>query len=209
MWPAFLQRAPWPMKSKTKETVCCPVENACLCFKEKRYGTNLGHDLGVWLSNRVGPLHSDRVPPHLHFAAHQAAASLRCRLVIFVLQETEAAVLLLVIRLVVQYDLLETLCEIDNNISNFQNSCPVYNPKLIYFKRSYWQKYPSLLWDWPVTLPKSSNILSLVLFFGIDPTNRRLFATDIQTPKYLPGRISWLSHWKWNHVKLIINEHQL
>ena len=154
---------------------------------------NLGHDVWVWLSNRVSPLHSDGVPPHLDLATHQAAASLCCGLVILVLQETEATVLLLVVRLVVQYHLLETLCKMNTAFFNFilrqkKNQAP----HILHGIGSL------CIWTWPVTLPKSSNILSLVLFFGIDPTNRRLFATDIHTPKYLPGRISWLSHWKQN-----------
>lgn len=70
----------------------------------------LGHDFWVWVLNGVGPLHSDHISPHLHLAAHQAAAGLSCRFVIFVLQEAKATVLFLVVRLVVQYDIIQTLC---------------------------------------------------------------------------------------------------
>lgn len=48
----------------------------------------------------------------------------------------------------------------------------------------------------PVTFPNSSIICSFVLLFGMDPTKSLLFATEMQTPMCLPGRISWLSHWK-------------
>lgn len=80
---------------------------------DKQGLAHLGHDLWIRLSHGVGPLHSDRVPPHLHLAAHEAASGLRGRLVVLVLQEAEASVLLLVIRLVVQYHLLEALCRED------------------------------------------------------------------------------------------------
>ena len=66
----------------------------------------LGHDLRVRVLDGVGPLHGDHIPPHLHLAAHQPAAGLSCRLVVFVLQEAEAPVLLLVVWLVVQYDII-------------------------------------------------------------------------------------------------------
>lgn len=72
--------------------------------------TYLGHDLGVRVLDGVGPLHGHHVPPYLHLAAHQAAAGLSCRFVVFVLQEAKATVLFLIVRLVVQYDIIQTLC---------------------------------------------------------------------------------------------------
>lgn len=71
--------------------------------------THIGHDIRVALSDRVGPLHSDRVPPHHHLATHETAAGLGRRLVVLVLQETEATVLLLVVRLVVEDHFLKPL----------------------------------------------------------------------------------------------------
>lgn len=70
----------------------------------------LGHDFGVGVLDGVGPLHGDHVSPDLHLAAHQAASGLSCRFVVFVLQEAKATVLFLVVRLVVQYDIIQTLC---------------------------------------------------------------------------------------------------
>ena len=75
----------------------------------KRTESDLGHDLWVWLCDRVGPLYGDGVSPHLHLPAHQAPPGLGRRLVVLVLQEAEAPVLLLVIRLVVQDHLLKAL----------------------------------------------------------------------------------------------------
>lgn len=90
---------------------------ACLmCIKQwDTKITNLSHDLWVWFSYRVSPLHSDRVPPHFDLAAHQATASLCRGLVVLILEETETTVLFLVIRLMIQYHLLETLCEVNNH----------------------------------------------------------------------------------------------
>lgn len=70
---------------------------------------HLGHDLRVGILDGVGPLHRHHVAPHLHLAAHQPAASLSGCLVVFVLEEAEASVLLLVVGLVVQYDITEAL----------------------------------------------------------------------------------------------------
>lgn len=61
----------------------------------------LGHDLWVWVLDGICPLYSDHITPDLHLAAHQTAASLSRRLVVFILQEAKATVLLLVIRLVI------------------------------------------------------------------------------------------------------------
>lgn len=66
----------------------------------------LGHDLWVWVLNGVSPLHRDHIAPHLHLAAHQSAAGLSCCLVVFILEEAKASILLLVVRLVVQYDII-------------------------------------------------------------------------------------------------------
>lgn len=66
----------------------------------------LGHDLWIWVFNRVSPLHGDHVSPNLHFSAHEAATGLSCRLVVFILQEAETPILLLVVGLVVQYDII-------------------------------------------------------------------------------------------------------
>lgn len=147
----------------------------------KREKANLCHDLWIRFSDRVSPLHGDGVAPHLHLPAHQAPPSLSGRLVVLVLQKAEAAVLLLIVRLVVQNHVLKTLCREKNTSDTNKPDWNGFQIKTTTGNR-------------PVTLPKSSSMLSLVLFLGIDPTNSRLFATDIQTPKYLPGRISWLSH---------------
>lgn len=66
----------------------------------------LGHDLWVWVLNGISPLHGDHVSPHLHLAAHQPAAGLSCRFVVFILQEAKAPILFLVVWLVVQYDII-------------------------------------------------------------------------------------------------------
>lgn len=66
----------------------------------------LGHDLWVWVLNGVCPLHGDHISPHLHLSAHQSAAGLSSRLVVFILEEAKAPILLLVVWLVVQYDII-------------------------------------------------------------------------------------------------------
>lgn len=66
----------------------------------------LGHDLRIWVLDGISPLHGDHIAPHLHLAAHQPAACLSCRLVVFILQEAKASILLLVVWLVVQYDII-------------------------------------------------------------------------------------------------------
>ena len=69
-------------------------------------GAHLGHDLRVGVFDGVGPLHRNHVAPHLHLAAHKAAAGLGRCLVVLVLEEAETAVLLLVVWLVVQDDVV-------------------------------------------------------------------------------------------------------
>lgn len=66
----------------------------------------LGHDLWVWVLDGISPLHSDHISPHFHLAAHQPAAGLSCRLVVFIFQEAKASIFLLVVWLVVQYDII-------------------------------------------------------------------------------------------------------
>ncbi len=71
LWPASSQRAPSPMKTKKQSAVSLQNRVCLLCFKEEDMRlANLGHDLRVWLSDGVGPLYGDRVPPHLDLAAH-------------------------------------------------------------------------------------------------------------------------------------------
>lgn len=79
---------------------------------------HLGHDLWVGVLDGVGPLHRHQAVPHLHLAAHEAAARLSGRLVVLVLQEAEASVLLLVVGLEVQDDVAQAFCSDTNNGSD-------------------------------------------------------------------------------------------
>lgn len=70
LWPASLQRAPWPTETK-KDIVTLYNRTYLWCFEKEHVRlANLGHDLWVWLSDRVSPLNSDWVPPHLDLATH-------------------------------------------------------------------------------------------------------------------------------------------
>lgn len=73
-------------------------------------GAHLGHDLRVGVLDGVGPLHRHQAVPHLHLPAHQPAAGLSGCFVVFVLQEAETSVLLLVVRLEVEDDVTQSFC---------------------------------------------------------------------------------------------------
>lgn len=83
---------------------------ACLQAGTSRT-THLGHDLRIGVFHGVGPLHGHHVAPDLDLPAHEPAAGLSGRLVVFVLQEAEASVLALVLRLKVEDDVTEALCK--------------------------------------------------------------------------------------------------
>lgn len=134
--------------------------------------THLSHDLWVRVFHGVSPLHRHHVAPHFDLAAHEPAASLSSRFVVFVLEEAEASVLTLVLRLKVEYDVTETLWKTQQSRLKDQNQDHNQGCFL------------------PVTFENSSTICSLVLLLGIEPTNSRLLATDMQTPICFPGRIS-------------------
>lgn len=107
---------------------------------------------------------------------------------VFVLQEAEASVLALVLRLEVEDDVTEALWR-ERSRSSQRQTC----------QASCW------LSSLPVTLENSSTICSFVLLLGMEPTNSRLLATDIHTPICFPGRISWLLHCQTDNRSL----HQL
>lgn len=107
---------------------------------------------------------------------------------IFVLQEAEASVLLLVIGLVVQDDVTEALWKTPQKKTRVNARGTTAGRNVNAWTGSFL----------PVTLANSSTICSFVLLLGMEPTNSRLLATEIQTPICLPGRISWLLHWKTN-----------
>lgn len=71
-----------------------------------RSHSDLSHDLWVRVLEGISPFHGDQVSPDLYLAAHQPAAGLSCRFVIFILQEAKSPVLLFVYWLEVQYDII-------------------------------------------------------------------------------------------------------
>ena len=72
--------------------------------------SHLRHGFLVWFLLRVGPVHDHVTVPDLDPAAAEAPLGLRGGLVGLVLQEAEAAVLLLVVRGAVDDDIHQILC---------------------------------------------------------------------------------------------------
>lgn len=70
---------------------------------------HLSHDLRVRILDGVGPLHRHQDAPDLDLPAHQPAPRLSGGFMVFKLQEAKASVLLLVIRLMVQNDVVQAV----------------------------------------------------------------------------------------------------
>lgn len=82
---------------------------ACNRHDQADSDTHLGHDLWIGVFHGVGPLYGHHVAPDFDLPAHQPAASLSGCFVVFILQEAEASVLALVLRLKVEDDVTEAL----------------------------------------------------------------------------------------------------
>ena len=57
--------------------------------------------------------------------------------------------------------------------------------------------------DVPVCFRNSSRMSSLLLFFGMLPTNKRTLATDMLILRSLPGRISKPFSWKFDQLNIV------